>query len=110
MTIDFDNIDQRILALPTPARNYRGLTVGKSHIVLLMEGPAVPGQSETATIHKLDLCTRKTEKVLEHVRRLVVSANGEKALYEQLPPPKFALSSDEHPHGTWMIKPVDALG
>ena len=33
--IDFDNLDQRILALPIPARNYAGLMAGKSGVLFL---------------------------------------------------------------------------
>ena len=37
-------------------------------------------------MQKFDICTRKTDKVLENVGGFVISSNGEKALYEQLPP------------------------
>jgi len=39
--IDFANIDQRILALPFPSRNYSGMLAGKTHILFLLEGPPV---------------------------------------------------------------------
>src|SRR5208283_2886519 len=39
--IDFDNIDQRILSLPFPVRNYGGMLAGKTHILYLFEGPQV---------------------------------------------------------------------
>ena len=62
-------------------------------------------------MHKFDLCTRKTDKVLDNIGSFVISANSEKALYEQLPPrDPMAGGREEPPHGTWMIKPVDALG
>jgi len=37
--IDFENISQRILALPIPARNYQGLAAGKTGVLFLVEGP-----------------------------------------------------------------------
>ena len=38
--IDFENIGQRILALPVPARNYTGMAAGKPGVLFLVEGPA----------------------------------------------------------------------
>src|SRR5205807_5170321 len=37
VTIDFDGIDQRIIALPIPARNYGGMDVGKTGVVFVRE-------------------------------------------------------------------------
>jgi len=111
--IDFDNIDQRILALPIPARNYDGLLAGKTHVLYLLEGPVVNSfQPIGRTIHKFDVCTRKTDKLLDNIGGFAISFNGEKALYEQLPPfnPMAASAGGPPPHGAWAIKPVDALG
>ena len=109
--IDFENINQRILALPIAARNYDQLLAAKTHLLYLLEGPAVDeGNSRGRTVQKFDVCTRKTDKVLDNVGGFVISANGEKALYEQLPP-KNPLGAPGGPaHGTWVIKPVTALG
>ena len=86
--IDLENISQRILALPIPAQNYGGLVGGKSGVLFLAEGPPVdPIEFDeggpSATIHKFDLKTRKTEKILEGVTFFNVSFNGEKMLYAQ---------------------------
>ncbi|HXZ41302.1 MAG TPA: PDZ domain-containing protein [Terriglobales bacterium] len=111
--IDFENIDQRILALPFPARNYWGMLAGKTHILYLLEGPTIEdGTGDPRQIvHKFDLCTRKTDKLLDNIGNFFVSANGEKALYEQLPEAKpQAGGGGEHPHGAWFIKAVDGLG
>ncbi len=82
--IDFENISQRILALPIPARNYVGLAVGKTGVLYLSEADPTAGRMRrTATIHKFDLKTRKTEKFLEEVRAFEVSRNGEKVLYRK---------------------------
>ena len=40
VTIDFENIGQRILALPIPARNYQGLAAGKEGMLLPRRRPA----------------------------------------------------------------------
>ncbi len=80
--IDFDGIGQRILALPIPARNYTDLFAGKNGTLFLVESPTVPSPGPPARIvHKFDMKTRKTDKVLEGVRAFTVSFNGEKLLY-----------------------------
>ncbi len=113
--IDLAGIDQRILALPIPERNYAGMLSGKSHSLFLLEGPPFRGEDrERFIVHSFDLCTRKTEKLLADVGAFVVSADGKKALYEQLPekdpnqPP--ARGADRGHDGRWLIRPVDALG
>jgi tricorn protease len=86
--IDFEKISQRILALPIPARNYYGLSAGKAGVLVLAEGPPVdPIDFEEGrpaqTLHKFDLKTRKTEKILENITGFNLSFNGEKMLYRQ---------------------------
>ncbi|HTQ97950.1 MAG TPA: PDZ domain-containing protein [Candidatus Acidoferrum sp.] len=110
--IDFENINQRILALPIPARNYDSLAAGKTHILYLMESALVnDGSTNGRFIHKFDVCSRKTEKLLDNIGGFIISSNGEKALYEQLPPPNpLGVGGGGPPHGQWSIKPVDGLG
>jgi len=109
--IDFENISQRILALPIPARNYDSMVTGKTHVLYLLEGPIVnDGRPIGRIVHKFDVCTRKTDKLLDNVGGFSISSNGEKALYEQLPPPNPMAAGGPPPHGTWAIKPVDVLG
>ena len=110
--IDFENIGQRILALPIPAGNYDSMVAGKTHVLYLLEGPAVAdGAHFGHTVHKFDVCTRKTDKLLDNVGSFFISANGEKALYEQLPPRSpLAPAGGQIPHGQWVIKPVYSLG
>ena len=84
--IDFEGIDQRIIALPIPARNYIGLEAGKASTLFIIEFPPagavpVPG----FTLHKFDLDKRKFDKLFDGVTGLDVSANGEKILYRQGP-------------------------
>src|SRR5262249_19040693 len=81
--IDFDRIQQRILALPLPARNYLGLTTGRAGILFLLE----PGNSGgrggfggAATLNRFDLKTRKSEKLADNVASFDLSANGDKML------------------------------
>ena len=81
--IDLENIGQRILALPVPARNYAGLDAGKTGILFIAEAVETPGAPPSAIIHKFDLKTRKTEKFLEGIATAAFSFNGEKVLYRQ---------------------------
>jgi len=113
--IDFAGIDQRILALPFPERNYTALLTGKSHALYLVEGPAFRGadDQDRFVVHGFDLCTRKTDKLLDDVGEFIVSADGKKVLFEQLPekdPNGGPPPPGERHRGKWMIKPVEALG
>src|SRR6185503_10294900 len=83
VTIDFDGIGQRILALPIPARNFVGLGTGKANAVFLLEAPPPTPGATGVTLHRFDMEKRKFEKVLDGVRAFDLSANGEKMLYRQ---------------------------
>ncbi|HEY9433757.1 MAG TPA: PDZ domain-containing protein [Blastocatellia bacterium] len=80
VTIDFDNISQRILALPPPNRNYVGLAAGKANTLFIIE---FPDGAQGATLHKFDLEKRKFDKALDNINGFDLSANGEKMLYRQ---------------------------
>ena len=84
VTIDFDNLSQRILALPLPPRNYEFLTSKKEGVLYLLEGPQVEGNGPPVfSVQRFDLKTRKTEKILDGARAFILSDNGEKMLYRQ---------------------------
>ncbi|MGI8991861.1 MAG: S41 family peptidase [Bryobacteraceae bacterium] len=80
--IDFENIGQRIVALPIPGRDYEAMASGKTGTLFLVErienavGPPAGG-----TLYKFDLKTRKTDKLLDGVASFDLSFNGEKLLY-----------------------------
>jgi tricorn protease len=83
--VDFEGLDQRVLALPIPARNYTGLLAGKSgELFLLEDAPVLGFGGEGSIVHKFTLESRKTEKLSEgqgaHFR---VSHDGEKMLLHQ---------------------------
>jgi tricorn protease len=95
--IDFDDIGQRILAMPIPAKDYVGLHTAKSGLIFITEAaPDAFFGSGPVTIHKFDLEKRKVDKVLEGVTAFEVAASGEKILYNQGP--------------TWTIASVATLG
>ena len=82
--MDFDNISQRILALPIPARDYVALAAGKANMLFVAERSADAGPGpDGATLHKFDLEKRKLDKVLDKINAFELSANGEKMLYRQ---------------------------
>ncbi len=83
--IDAEGIEQRILPLPIPARNYTRLQPGKSGTLFLLETPFRAGGGEPAglTLYRFDLKTRKTDRLLEGIQDFALSANGEKMLYQR---------------------------
>ena len=89
VTIDLEKIGQRIVALPLPARDYRGLMTGKTGTFFLLENVAASGTSAApqfgSAVHRFDMDKRKAEKILDNVTQFDVSANGEKMLFGQFP-------------------------
>lgn len=83
--VDFEGIDQRVLGLPVPARNYTGLVAGKNGVVFLLEDAPVAGfGGEGSILHKFDLESRETKEVTKGVvPPFVVSGDGEKMLLRQ---------------------------
>jgi tricorn protease len=84
--IDLENISQRVVALPVPARDYAFMAGGKEGVLLLVENePGLPGNQgpPNLIVHKFELKTRKVEKLADHVTGFDVSANGEKMLLRQ---------------------------
>src|SRR5439155_24211243 len=68
VAIDFDGIENRILALPVPPGDYSSLRAGAAgHIYYLERIPAPPraGGPRGATLQRSDLAKRKTEAVLQ---------------------------------------------
>lgn len=79
--IDFENIGQRILAMPLPPRRYVGLQAGKAGVLFALEMPAPsPGQPAALTVHRHDLKSRRTDVAAGGLRFFEVSFNGEKML------------------------------
>ncbi|MDP9038925.1 MAG: PDZ domain-containing protein [Acidobacteriota bacterium] len=86
--VDLDGIQQRILALPIPARNYVSLSPGTKGILLLGEGgaaanPSAEGPPLLSSVWRFTLETRKTEDVLHGALSIQTSFDGEKMLYHK---------------------------
>lgn len=109
--VDTDNIGQRILAMPIPARNYLGMWRGKEGILYLAEGPAVfPVNAEgppEVTIQKFDLSKRKIDKAVDNVKQFTVSANGDKMLFLQGEKWTIADTAKELKPGEGVLKTSD---
>jgi tricorn protease len=88
--IDYDGIDQRIVALPVPPRDYAGLVAGKAGVIYLAEQPPTPfgalvGREEAPAliVTRFTLKDRKPEPFLDGVSAFELTADGEKALYRK---------------------------
>jgi len=84
--IDFDNILQRVLAVPMPPRRYTNLQAGRAGVLLAIEAaatgtgaPAAPGN----TVHRYELSQRRSDIVIAGVAFFEIAQNGEKMLYRQ---------------------------
>lgn len=77
--IDLDNIRQRILTVPMPARDYRAVLAGPegSFFTAELSPVAVSGQNPgLATLRKFDMDEREESPFLGGVQGLTVSSNG----------------------------------
>lgn len=89
VNIDFENILQRTLALPVPARDYLGIKAGKEGTLFMIEGPDILwGPTDESvppmlTVRRFDLAKRKAEPILDSVNSFTLSINGEKMLYRR---------------------------
>jgi len=107
VTIDLENIGQRVLAMPIPARNYVGMVAGKSGTLYILESAGgLEGLfgGGPRTVHKYDLEKRKLDKLLEGVTAFEVSANGEKILFRQGPNWTIAATATPIVPGHGMLK------
>lgn len=89
--IDFEGLDQRILALDVPERNYVSLSSGAENMVFYAED--IPNASGH-TLHRYDVKKRKSDSFMSGVFGYALSSDGKKLLYGA--------------RGTWGI--VDASG
>jgi tricorn protease len=86
--IDFDGLDQRILALPVPAANLRSLQAGPAGHVYYLALPDTPGRriaDFAGSLHRFDLDKRKDESVLSGITQYQLTRDGKKALTHALP-------------------------
>ena len=78
VTIDFEGIDQRILAFDVPLQNYVGLMAGEEGVLFYArDGDDGNGFS----LHRYSLEDREGEVFLDGITSATVSADGKKLLY-----------------------------
>ena len=76
--IDLADIDQRILALPLPARGYRALQAGDNNKLFYLESVS---RANGYTLSSYDIKERKSELFLDNVAAYWLTYNGKKLLY-----------------------------
>jgi tricorn protease len=78
VTIDFDGLEHRILAVPTiPARQYANLRAGVAGMIYYIES----GNGPQTTLHRYSLRDHRTIAFASNVADYDVSADGHKLLY-----------------------------
>jgi len=84
-SIDFDGIENRILAIPLPPGDYSNLSAGAAGQFYYIESPPddnpfAPGPAKSS-LHQYDLNKRKDDTFIPGVRDYLVSADKKKILY-----------------------------
>jgi tricorn protease len=108
VAIDFDGIDQRIVALPVPAGDLGYLQAGAAEHIYFLEAPAgapADGAPRGSTLKRFDLGKRKTETVLTGVVDYSLTPDGKKALVASPPPPPTSPLASNAPE-SWSIVEV----
>jgi tricorn protease len=96
--IDFEDISQRILALPLAAASYAGLAAGKEgelYVEQSQPGGSPLGGSGPVTLLKFTLADRKSTQLATGIEDFRLSFNGEKYLFRQ--GKKWGISSTAAP-------------
>lgn len=86
--IDFQGIDQRVLALPVPGGNYRGLQAGAAGQVFFLSSPPNPPRGpgdQSGSLQRFDLGRRKVDTLTSGVASYHVTPDGKKALVNTPP-------------------------
>jgi len=84
--IDPENIGQRILALPIPARNYIGMWIGRPGVLFLADKSMFYSRRsgpEPESIYRFDLSSRKADKFLDGITHFQISFDGKKVLFSK---------------------------
>jgi len=86
VAIDFEDIGQRILSLPLPARAYAGLHAGAPGTLFILESPSEARLNfggGVRNVSRFELSVRRSQPLLQGVRAFALSADGKKMLYSQ---------------------------
>jgi tricorn protease len=77
VTVDFDGIAQRILALPPKAAPYSDLQAGAAGQIFYLKDGNDPDE---ASLHRFDLQKRKEDTILDKADDFLLSADGKRVL------------------------------
>lgn len=78
VTIDLEDIDQRILALDLPVRSYSNLESGEEGKLFYLE--QIPNE-DGMKLHRYELEERESTEILSGVQQYTISSDGKKILY-----------------------------
>lgn len=116
VTVDLENIGNRILSLPIPARNYGNLLTGKAGVLYLAEGSPVGRSSDRGdssqirALWRFTLEKREPEQVLGDIDGFNVSHDGSKVLYARHASFTIASADDLKPGNNGPGKPLNLGG
>jgi len=105
--IDLDGIQNRVVALPTPAQSMTQLAASKGYVFYVTTpifGLSGPLAGEGFALHIFDMAKRKDSVLIDGATAYALSFDGKKLLYAA--PPSGPPPSDGHPVQTYGI--VDA--
>ncbi|GAA4963542.1 S41 family peptidase [Algibacter aquimarinus] len=77
VTIDFNDLNRRIIALPIPVRSYQGIMAGQKGSLFI--GERIPN-SRGSKIHKFKLKDRKLKEFISGANRVFITQNGKHML------------------------------
>lgn len=108
--IDFEGLDQRILALPVPRANYVALEAGAEGVLFLLESKValadedyLEGGPGPVSVHRFDFKTRKAEKFLD-AADAPAPANGGLLTFQPTADGTKVLYASQH---KWFLVPAD---
>lgn len=85
--VELEDVVQRIVRLPLPARNYYGLFTGQPGVLFLYEGPEVDEpyisllSYAPRKVHRFELKALQSELILEGILHFDLSYDGERMIY-----------------------------
>ncbi|MCP5103356.1 MAG: peptidase S41, partial [bacterium] len=83
VTIDFDGLSNRVLALPLPAANYINLQAGNEGEIYFLELPPVRGiRGAASKLHKFDFKKKKDSVLLTRVDDYSISSDRKNILFQ----------------------------
>jgi tricorn protease len=101
LVIDFDGLDQRVVAAPLPPAGYSNLQAGAEGQVYFLKSKdgIILSEEELGTageLHRYDISKRKDDKLLDDIADYRLTADGARVL-------TFAHSKEPDKAGTWTI-------